>query len=105
MATPTVHDVFWLARYAHNKMAPLFAELKTLEPSTQFNIDMSFADATSVYQKDNHVTVDAHWGRTGMFLQSGHMLTKADIDKLAEQVRAKVDTLILQDAVAELATV
>ncbi len=93
MATLTDHDVFWLARYAHNTLAPLMDEAKAIEPSIQFHLELAFADADSKFQQDNHVNFLSHWGRDGMFLQTWHHRTKADIDKLAEQVRAKIDTL------------
>jgi len=87
------NDVFWLARYAHNTLAPLFAEAKAIEPSIQFHLELAFADTDSKFQKDNHVNVVSHWGRDGMFLQTWHHRTKHDIDKVAEQVRGKIVAL------------
>ena len=48
MTTLTDHDVFWLARYAHNTLAPLFAEVKAIEPSLRFSIELAFANPGKV---------------------------------------------------------
>ena len=89
----TNHELFWLASYAHNTLAPLYAELKTIEPSIQNAVKIEFADAESCYFKNNFISVDCHWGRDGMFLQESHLTTKADIDKLASKVKDKITAL------------
>ncbi|WP_346924636.1 hypothetical protein [uncultured Arthrobacter sp.] len=104
MTTPTDHDVFWLARYAYNTLAPLIAEAKSIEPSIRFSLEMRFPN-TETHHGDGSIAAYAHWDRDDMFLYTPAQRTKADIDKLADVLRGKVDKLILQDAVAELETV
>lgn len=89
----TDHEVFWLARYAHNRLAPLFAELKTIEPSIYTSIEMRFPDKDSVYASLNGVQVSVHWAREPMFLQSAPLVSTADIDELAAEVRADIEKL------------
>jgi len=106
MSTPTDHDIFWLARYAHNKLAPLFAEVKTLEPQIRFSIEMVFANPDRPYT-EGFVTVYGHWTRKEplMFLSASRQHSKADIDLVAELVRDKIAHLHLDAAVAELESV
>lgn len=91
MKTLTDHEVFWLARYAHNTLAPLFAEVKTLEPSIRFSIEMVFANPDRSHTEGS-IEVRGHWDRRDpvMFLQRGHLSAKADIDQLAEVVKDKI---------------
>lgn len=93
MTTLTDHDVFWLVRYAHNKLAPLFAEAKAIEPSIQVTLELQFANPDSVHQKVNSVAVASHWDRAGMFQHTYGLTDAAAIDRLAEKVRADVDKL------------
>lgn len=94
MTTPkdNAHDTFWLGRYAHNKLAPLFAQAKTIEPSLMFMISLTFADEESAYN-GNHVSVYAHWDRDGMFQYSSFLRTAADVDRLATKIREDVANL------------
>lgn len=87
------NDLFWLARYAHNTLAPLFNEAKAIVPTIQFHIELNFADADSAHNKYNSLNVASHWSRSDMFVHSICNQTKADIDQLAERVRADVDKL------------
>jgi len=97
------HEVFWLARYAHNQLAPLFAEVKALDSSIRFSIEMVFANPDRPYT-EGHLEVRGHWARNKpvMFLQKGHLFTKADIDQLAQVVKDKIAHLHLDAALAEL---
>jgi len=87
------HDIFWLARYAHNTLAPVFAQAKTVEPSLQFQIKITFADEDSKFSKENHITVASHWGRDGMFQLSSWLRTKADVDRFAAKSAGDVANL------------
>jgi len=86
------NDTFWLARYAHNKLAPLFAQAKAIEPSLMFAIDLTFADEGSQH-RGNHISVASHWDREGMFQMSWWIFTKAELDRFAAKVAADVATL------------
>jgi hypothetical protein len=92
-------DTFWLARYAHNQLEPLFTQAKTIEPSLMFMISLTFADAGSAYDR-NHVSVYAHWDRDGMFQYSTFLRTTADVDRLATKVKADVANLEPLDVTA-----
>ena len=96
------NDVFWLARYAHNTLAPLFAEVKAIEPSLQFHIEMCFADSDSKYQQNSHINVFAHWSRAGMLQQDYGLKTKQDIDKLANTIKDKIAGLKDQQEISAL---
>lgn len=87
------NDTFWLARYAHNQLAPLFGRAKAIEPSLQFIIEITFADEDSRFSTDNHIDVTSHWGRDGMFQMSPWMRTKADVDRFAAKVTKDVANL------------
>ena len=94
MASPknNPNDTFWLARYAHTQLAPLFAQAKAIEPSLMFAIHLNFADAESAFHGD-HVNVYAHWDREGMFQYSTWLRTKDDVDRFAAKVAADVANL------------
>jgi len=89
MTTLTDHEVFWLARYAHNVIAPIVAEARKYEPSTQFDIEMSFCNEDSPFHKANHVTV---WVRA-KGQPNDHVAhetvttTRAQVDALAVRVQ------------------
>jgi hypothetical protein len=98
MANLTDPEVFWLARYAHNKLAPLFKEAKAIEPSLRFSIELRFHNPNKEFA-EGRVAVFGHWDRTttpAMFLYSTRNETKADIDQLAVQVKADIDRLKLE---------
>lgn len=88
------HEVFWLARYAHNTLAPLIKEAQTIDPSIRFSIEMRFENANTEFG-DGHVNAYAHWDRKdGMFLYSTWNVSESDIDNLATQVRDKTAGLV-----------
>lgn len=89
MKTNTDHEVFWLARYTHNTLAPLIAEAKAIEPSIRLSIELAFANPSKPFTH-GHVNVYAHWDRDKMFLYDMRHRTKVDIDKLADQVKDKI---------------
>lgn len=88
----TDHEVFWLARYAHNTLAPLFAEVKAIEPSIRFSIEMAFQNPDRPHTRGS-INVYGHWDRESMFLYQTQLGTKAAIDKLALQIKDKIDKL------------
>jgi hypothetical protein len=96
----TSHDIFWLARYAHNTLAPVFAQAKAIEPSLQFQIEITFADEDSKFSHENHITIASHWGRDGMFQYSTWLRTKADVDRFAAKVEGDVTNLQPLDVTA-----
>ena len=90
------NDMFWLARYAHNQLAPLFAQAKAIEPTIEVSIEMTFADEESKFSKDSHIGVNSHWARDGMFQHSTWMRTQADVDFFAAKLAADVAKLAAQ---------
>ena len=88
-----IHDLFWLAHYAHRAFAPIFADAKKVEPSLQYSIEVNVADENSIYYKQSHVSVAAHWDREGMLVQAGHLESIDDIDRVAAYTRYDVDQL------------
>lgn len=95
MTTPqnNPNDTFWLARYAHNQLAPLFAQVKAIEPSLQFHVELTFADEDSKFSKDSHISVTSHWDREGMFQNSSWLRNKTDVDRFVIKVEADVAKL------------
>lgn len=89
----SAHDVFWLARYAHNTLEPLITAAKQYDPTIQWSIELVFADKDSHFAKDNHIDLKAHWKRDRpiMLFQSTHRHTKADVDAVAALVQAFID--------------
>jgi hypothetical protein len=87
------HEVFWLARYAHNTISPLIKEAQETDPTIRFSIEMRFENANTEFG-DGRVSLFAHWGRKeGMFLYSTWNTSKEDIDNAAAQVRRNIDAL------------
>lgn len=86
------NDTFWLARYAHNQLAPLIAQAKAAEPSLTLIIQLTFADTESVYE-GNSINVYSHWDREGMFQYVTWLRTTAEVDKLAAKVADDVANL------------
>ena len=95
-------DLFWLAHYTFNSINPLVEEAKAIEPTIHLGLDVTFGHPEAWHTKEPKVTASIHWSRDGMLAWSPQLKTKADVDKFTETVRAKVDKLILQDAVAEM---
>jgi hypothetical protein len=89
----TAHDVFWLARYAHNQLAPLFAQAEAIEPTLHFTIGLIFADKDLAVYEGNHISVNSHWDRDGMFQWSPWLRTKDDVDRFAAKVTDDVAKL------------
>lgn len=94
--TLTSHYVFWLARYAHNKLQPLFNELREIEPSIYTEIGLRFPTSDSVYPGLNGIQVSVHWKREGMFLHSSSLRSADEIDALAVEVKADIEKLKLE---------
>ena len=82
------HDVFWLARHAHNVLDPLIKVAQTYEPSIIFKIEMRF-DCIGGNNKplSNAVEVMAHWDRGGMFFMSELLRDKSGLDRWAKFIR------------------
>lgn len=81
------HEVFWLARYAHNTLAPLLKEAREYEPSMDFTIQMAFCNEDSPFHKYSHIVVSSHWKRDGMFHLSTTLTDKGGVDHVASNVR------------------
>jgi len=96
----TTHDVFWLARYAHNQLAPLFEQAKLVEPTTSFNIIMNFGDVEAYSYRENSLEVYSHWGRDGMFQMTTRLKNKAALDLFIAKLRKDVEKL-QADALAD----
>jgi hypothetical protein len=87
------NDTFWLARYAHNTLAPIFAKAKAIEPTLSIHVELNFSDEDSRFGYSNSLSVNAHWSRKGLFQMSPQMRTQADVDRFAEKVAADVAAL------------
>lgn len=83
------NDIFWLARYAHNTVAPLIAEAQQYEKSISFKIELRFASADGSYPKTDAVNVLGFWERDRplMFLHENGLTTKEAVDKVAAKVQ------------------
>jgi hypothetical protein len=100
----TTHDtkpnaVLALAQYAYTRVAPLFAQAKTIDPSIQFKLELNFADEASIIYKDDHLHVSSHWSRDGMFQWSRSLRTMEDVDAYAAQLADDVATIQAPEAV------
>lgn len=91
MKIETAHDVFWLARYAHNTLDPLFKAARQYEQGLYPRIEMDFCSTNAPYHGYPHITVTSHWKRPGMFLQEICLTTKADVDRAAAKLQAFID--------------
>lgn len=87
----TAHDIFFLARMAHNTLDPLFKAARQYEPSVFPRIEMDFGGTDGPYHGYHHITIVSHWKREGMFLQSVALTSKDDIDKVAAKVQVFID--------------
>jgi hypothetical protein len=92
------NTILALAQYAYTRVAPLFAQAKTVDPSIQFKIELDFADTDSVIYKDNHLHISAHWSRDGMFQWSRFLRTMEDVDAYAAALADDVANLTAEVA-------
>lgn len=91
------NDTFWLARYAFNKLAPLFTRAKAAEPTLSFHIEINFADEDSKFGSENYLNISAHWDRDGMFQHSDWLRSQAEVDLFTAKVTvavAELETLV-----------
>lgn len=87
------NDIFWLARYAHNQLTPLFEKAMTVEPTISHAVEIHFSRAESHYFDENALTISAWWNRDGMFQYSPRLLNKADVDRFVAKVEGDVAKL------------
>lgn len=85
------HEVFWLARYAHNTLAPLYAEAQEFEPSLSFGIDLGFNHADAAFHRENNICAYAHWKREGMLHFTSGITDKAGVDAVAKVIQKFID--------------
>lgn len=87
------HDVFWLARYAHNTLAPLIKAAQQYEPSVTHSIEMAFDHADAPYHKQPHLTIYVRaQNQPHTILARDYVSTStADIDRVAETVQTFID--------------
>lgn len=90
----TSHDIFWLARYAHNTLAPLVKLARDYEPSFTFSVGMNFDHPDAPYLKYHHLDIYVRAeGQSNTILTSTHAATTTDqIDGLAAKVRDFIQT-------------
>ena len=88
------NDTFWLARYAHNTLAPLIEAAKQYEPSISLHIELTFDIERSYRAAGSFLTVRAHWDRKQplMLLRTSDLTTKEGVDKVAAEVQKFIDT-------------
>jgi len=99
MSTSNPNTILALAQYAYTRVAPLFAQAKTVDPSIQFRLELNFADEASIIYKDNHLHVSSHWSRDGMFQWSRSLRTMEDVDAYAAALADDVATIQAPEAV------
>lgn len=87
------HEVFWLARHAHNTLAPLIKDAQEVDPSIRLSIEMRFENP-NVEFGGGRVSAYGHWARKdGMFIYSTWITSKENIAQLAAEVRDKISAL------------
>lgn len=86
------NDTFFLARYAHNVLAPLFETARQYEPSLRYQFHLNFDIARSYSDAGSYLDILVHWDRDGMFLTAYNRTTEADVDKVAAEVQKFIDT-------------
>ena len=87
----SAHDVFWLARYAHNTLDPLIKAAKQYDPSIWFKTELVFGRVTTWNPTGFEVNIAAHWDGPLMFLHELGLTTKAQVDKVAAKVQEFID--------------
>lgn len=98
----TDREVFRLARYAYSTLAPLMAELREIEPSVYYSIELRFPTEDSVFNQLNGVQVSVHWARGDMPVNYSSLRSTDDIDAEVVDVRNIIEKLradVLADAV------
>jgi hypothetical protein len=95
----SAHDVFWLARHAHNTLDPLFKEARQSEPTIHFILNLNFAAEHPVYKADS-LGIMGHWDKEGMFIFQPRLHTPEDVAKVA----AKIQEFICSEQAATVAT-
>jgi hypothetical protein len=86
----SAHDVFWLARYAHNTLDPLFKAARQYDPTIHFILNLNFAADHPVYKADS-LGIYGHWAGDGMFIYRPRMSTTAEVQAVAAWVQEFID--------------
>ena len=85
------NDTFWLARYAHNTLAPLIEAARQYEPEIHYSIQVTFDVEQTYRAAGSYLAIHAHWTRPLMLLHESNLTTKADVDKAAAKVQTFID--------------
>ena len=95
MKIESAHDVFWLARYAHNTIDPLITAAQQYDPSATLEIQMGFYHADSPYFGQPHLTIAVRAKSQPnqiMAYSTGRLVaTTAQVDAEATKVQAFID--------------
>ena len=95
MKIESAHDVFWLARYAHNTIAPLITAAQQYDPSATLEIQMGFYHADSPYFGQHHLTIAVRAKSQPnqiMAFSTGRLVaTTAQVDAEAAKVQEFID--------------
>jgi hypothetical protein len=86
-------DTFWLTHYTYNTINPLVEKAQAIEPSIQLGIQAVFGHPEAAHCNQHRIEVMLHWKREGMLAYSPWLASKADVDRWAATVQAKIDKL------------
>lgn len=95
MKIESAHDVFWLARYAHNTIDPLITAAQQYDPSATLEIQMSFCHADSPHFGQSHLTIivraKSQPNRIMAYSTSRLITTPEQVDAEAAKVQEFID--------------
>ena len=95
MKIESAHDVFWLARYAHNTIDPLITAAQQYDPSATLENQMSFCHADSPHFGQSHLTIivraKSQPNRIMAYSTSRLITTPEQVDAEATKVQAFID--------------
>lgn len=85
------NDTFWLARHAHNVLAPLIEAARQYEPGIHYGIILRF-DVEQTYRRaGSYLEIHAHWTRPSMLLHESNLITTQQIAAVAAKVQTFID--------------
>lgn len=91
MKIETAHDVFWLARYAHNTIHPLIKAAQQYDPSIRLGIELRFEEKFTWLPNGACLNIISHWDGRLMFLHENWLTSKTQVDKAAAKVQEFID--------------
>lgn len=91
------NDVFWVARYFHQKSAPIIAEAQKHRPTLHIQIDLDFGGLEGVTRRENWAGISYYTHEedpSGLRSSQTRIRTKEDADNAIKRLSSDLDHLL-----------